>query len=83
MTCVECGSQMELQTWYLCTACGGVDSSARIASLKLSIDNIDLELAEINLKINHLSDNSIALIKQVKKITKLLMEERSHEHTND
>jgi hypothetical protein len=74
---------MKSDWFYTCLNCGNVDQASRIVDIKKHVESIDLELAEINLKINHLSDNSIALIKQVKKITKLLMDERSHEHAND
>ena len=74
---------MQSEWFYSCLHCGNVDQASRIVDVKMSLNNIDLELAEINLKINQLSDSSSALIKQVKKLTSILMEERSNESSNN
>lgn len=82
MNCQECGSQMQSEWFYSCLHCGNVDQASRVIDIKMSLKNIDLELAEINLKINALTDTSTALIKQVKKLTKILMDEKKSEYSN-
>lgn len=82
MNCQECGTQMQSEWFYSCLNCGSVDQASRVVDIKMSLKNIDLELAEINLKINSLTDTSTALIKQVKKLTKILMDEKKNEHSN-